>query len=77
MTVRTAARRFVAETGMPFGRWRQQLRLLAALERLGAGESVTSVALDVGYEDVSAFIAAFKAAMGETPARYFKGATPA
>jgi AraC-like DNA-binding protein len=77
LTVRTAARRFVAETGMTFGRWRQQLRLLAALERLGAGESVTTVALEVGYEDVSAFIAAFKAAMGETPAQYFKGSTPA
>ncbi|APR86484.1 Transcriptional regulator, AraC family protein [Minicystis rosea] len=72
MTARTAARRFVTETGMTFGRWRQQLRLLAALERLGAGESVTTVALEVGYEDVSAFIAVFKAAMGETPARYFK-----
>jgi AraC-like DNA-binding protein len=72
MTERTAARRFVAETGMTFGRWRQQLRLLTALERLGAGESVTIVALEVGYEDVSSFIAAFKAAMGETPARYFR-----
>jgi AraC-like DNA-binding protein len=71
MTTRTAARRFVAETNMTFGRWRQQLRLLAALERLGAGESVTSVAFEVGYEDVSSFISAFKAAMGETPARYF------
>jgi AraC-like DNA-binding protein len=72
MTARTAARRFVAETGLSFGRWRQQQRLLAALERLGAGDSVTRVAFDVGYEDVSSFIAAFKAATGETPARYFK-----
>jgi len=72
MTTRTAARRFVAETSLTFGRWRQQLRLLAALEKLGAGESVTSVAFEVGYEDVSSFITAFKAAMGETPARYFR-----
>jgi AraC-like DNA-binding protein len=72
MTARTAARRFVAETGLSFGRWRQQQRLLAALERLGAGESVTAVAFEVGYEDVSSFISAFKAATGETPARYFK-----
>jgi AraC-like DNA-binding protein len=55
-----------------FGRWRQQLRLLAALELLGAGESVTRVAFEVGYEDVSSFISAFKGAMGETPARYFE-----
>ena len=57
---------------MTFGRWRQQLRLHAALERLGAGESVTAVAFEVGYADVSAFIDAFKSVMGETPARYFR-----
>jgi AraC-like DNA-binding protein len=32
---------------------------------------VTSVAFEVGYDDVSSFIGAFKAAMGETPGRYF------
>jgi AraC-like DNA-binding protein len=72
LTKRTVARRFLAETGMSFGRWRQQFRLLLAVERLGAGESVTSVAFEVGYDDVSSFIAAFKAAMGTTPARYFR-----
>lgn len=72
VTARTAARLFLAETGLTFGQWRQQLRLLVALEKLGEGESVSSVALDVGYQDVSSFIAAFKAALGETPARYFR-----
>lgn len=71
MTKRTASRRFLAETGMTFGRWRQQFRLLLAVERLGAGGSVSEVAFEVGYEDVSSFISAFKAALGETPARYF------
>jgi AraC-like DNA-binding protein len=28
--------------------------------------------LNVGYSDVSSFIAVFKAALGETPAKYFK-----
>ena len=74
LTARTAARRFLAETGLTFGRWRQQLRLLAALERLGAGESVTAVAFAVGYEEVSSFIASFKAALGSTPAKYFSTA---
>lgn len=74
---RTAARRFMAETGMTVGRWRQQLRLLTALEALGAGASVTRVAFDVGYADVSSFIAAFKSATGSTPARYFRAAAPA
>lgn len=71
MTPRTAARRFLAETGLTFGQWRTQLRLHAALEKLAAGASVTAVAFDVGYDDVSSFIAAFKTQMGETPARYF------
>ena len=72
VTARTAARLFVKETGQTFGQWRQQLRLLAALERLAAGVSVTQVALEVGYNDVSSFIAVFKDMLGETPARYFR-----
>ncbi|NIF52913.1 helix-turn-helix transcriptional regulator [Burkholderia sp. Ax-1724] len=72
VTARTAARLFAKETGQTFGQWRQQLRLLAALEHLGAGESVTQVALAVGYSDVSSFIAVFREAFGDTPARYFR-----
>lgn len=72
VTARTAARLFVKETGLTFGQWRQQLRLLVALQRLGAGASVTQVAPDVGYSDVSSFIAVFRQALGETPARYFR-----
>ncbi|MFO0735330.1 MAG: helix-turn-helix transcriptional regulator [Labilithrix sp.] len=68
---KTAARRFQAETGLTFGRWRQQCRLLAAIEHLAAGSSVTRTAFEVGYDDVSSFIATFKASMGTTPARYF------
>ncbi|MGH6949544.1 MAG: helix-turn-helix domain-containing protein, partial [Vitreimonas sp.] len=47
-SLRTAQRLFVSETGMAFAQWRQRLRLLAAIERLGAGRSVTDVAFDVG-----------------------------
>lgn len=72
LTERTAARLCVRETGLTFGKWRQQLRLLAAIEHLAAGASVTTAALEVGYSDVSSFIAGFKAALGVTPARYFR-----
>ncbi|MDX2010476.1 MAG: helix-turn-helix transcriptional regulator [Myxococcaceae bacterium] len=75
-TERTLARRFLRETGLTFGRWRQQVRVLTALEWLGAGHSVTRAALEVGYLDVSAFIAAFKATLGTTPARYFSAGSP-
>jgi len=56
---------------MTFGKWRQQLRLLHALSLLASGEPVTSVALEVGYDSTSAFISAFKGAMGTTPGRYY------
>lgn len=72
LTERTAARRFVQETGTTFARWRQQVRLLAAIEALGRGDNVTQVAFAVGYRDVSSFIAAFKSALGTTPHRYLK-----
>ncbi len=68
---RTLARIFTRETGMTFGQWRQQAVLLAALARLARGESVTTVALDLGYASQSAFIAMFRRALGRTPGRYF------
>ena len=69
---RTLARLFAAETGMSFRAWRQQLRLLRALELLAAGAPVTRVALDLGYESTSAFSAMFRRALGTTPTRYFR-----
>jgi len=68
---RTMARRFVAETGMTFGQWRQQVRLLDALHRLAEGQSVSTVSLGLGYENESAFIAMFHKATGVTPGKYF------
>lgn len=69
--VRTLERIFRRETGMSFGKWRRQLRLLQALRLLAAGRSVTAVALDVGYDSPSAFIAMFRSILGTTPRRYF------
>lgn len=71
-SARTLARLFEAETGLSFGEWRRRLRLHAALARLAAGEQVTTVALDVGYDSPSAFIAMFRDAMGETPGAFLK-----
>jgi len=67
---RTLARLFLRETGLTFAAWRQQARLLAALARLAAGEPVTRIALDLGYESPSAFAAMFKRALGAPPSRY-------
>lgn len=71
-TGRTLARLFRQETGMSFGQWRQQVRVMEALRRLGVNEPVTTVAIDLGYDSPSAFISMFKKTLGETPGRYFK-----
>jgi len=64
------ARLIAKETGLTFGRWRQQLHLIVALRELSAGESVQRVSADLGYESVTAFITMFKKALGKPPARY-------
>ncbi|MEM7652661.1 MAG: helix-turn-helix transcriptional regulator [Pseudomonadota bacterium] len=71
---RTLARRFQAETGMGFRAWKQQVRLHEAVHRLAAGQAVTSVALDLGYDSPSAFIAMFRRSLGTSPSRYFRDA---
>lgn len=70
MSERTFARLVLKETGMTFGRWRQRLHILVALQRLAAGSSVQAVSLDLGYETPSAFITMFKKAMGKSPRRF-------
>jgi len=70
---RSLARYFRQETGMTFGQWRQQAKLLAAITRIACGESIASIAYDLGYSSQSAFIAMFRKALGKTPARYFAG----
>lgn len=72
MSRRTFTRLFRAETGMSFGEWRQQACLFAALPRLAAGEAVTGLALDLGYESPAAFTSMFKRVLGEPPSRYLK-----
>lgn len=70
MSRRTFTRQFRADTGVGFAEWRQQVCLLAAIERLGAGKPVTRIALDLGYASPSAFSSAFRRVLGEPPSRY-------
>jgi AraC-like DNA-binding protein len=71
MSRRTFTRAFKQELGMGFALWRQQARLMEAVSLPAAGRSITSVALDVGYESPSAFTAMFHRAFGEPPSVYF------
>jgi len=67
---RSFTRLFRQQTGMSFSAWRQQACLLAALTRLGSGESITQVAIELGYSSASAFTAAFRRVLGAAPSRY-------
>ncbi|HBF49349.1 MAG TPA: AraC family transcriptional regulator [Massilia sp.] len=68
---RTLHRMFVKETGMTFATWREQARLLHALQRIANGDKIIDVALDCGYASPSAFAAMFKRHFGVTPTRFF------
>lgn len=67
---RSLIRRIRDETGMTFREFRRQIRVLVAIEMLAGGQSVTNVALDVGFETSSAFIKAFKTVTGLTPKQF-------
>jgi AraC-like DNA-binding protein len=69
-SARTLQRLFAVETGLRFGQWRQRLRLLHAVTLLGSGSSVTDAGFAAGYGTTSAFIAAFRKQLGETPTRF-------
>ncbi len=71
-SARTVERAFLTEAGMPFGRWRQHARLHESIRLLGEGHAVTNVALQVGYNSPSAFVAAFRKCFGRTPSQYYR-----
>ncbi len=73
---RTLTRLFRSETDMSFTQWRQQVRLMEALSRLTSGDSVTNVALDLGYDSPSAFTAMFRRTMGLSPRDYLRWGDP-
>lgn len=67
---RTLERLFRAETGLPFGAWRQRARLMHAMTHLADGESVTRAGIAAGYASTSAFVQAFHRLTGKTPGQF-------
>jgi AraC-like DNA-binding protein/quercetin dioxygenase-like cupin family protein len=67
---RSFTRLFRARTGVSFVTWRQQACIFASLSRLAAGEPVTQVALDAGYENIPAFTTMFRRMLGRAPSSY-------
>jgi len=67
ISVRTIQRFFRKEVGIDFESWRRQVRLMKAIELLIAGNSVKRTALEVGYQQPSAFVEMFRSVFGTTP----------
>ncbi|OAB54735.1 AraC family transcriptional regulator [Pseudomonas thivervalensis] len=67
---RTIGRIFQRETGMGYQQWRQQWRLMRAIELLATGRSLSYSAFELGFASDSAFIAFFKHMTGSTPKAY-------
>jgi AraC-like DNA-binding protein len=67
VSTRTLQRLFRHEVGVDVDSWRRQVRLTKAVELLLSGDSVKQVAASVGYQQPSAFVAAFRRTYGVTP----------
>ena len=68
LSERSVIRLFPKETGLSFGKWLSQARLLKAFELFEDGQSVTRVALELGYSSPSAFSKMFRRTIGRSPA---------
>ncbi|KAB0288034.1 AraC family transcriptional regulator [Vibrio fortis] len=66
-STKTMSRIFKAETGMSYQDWRQQWRLMKAIELLATPLPVSEVAHQLNFSSDSAFIAFFKQQTGKTP----------
>ncbi len=75
-TERTLMRRAQRDLGMSLAEWRQRLRVVKAMPLLQAGQTVETIALDLGYGSASAFISMFKRRVGTTPDEYRRGGSP-
>jgi AraC family transcriptional regulator len=64
-------RTFKLLTGVTPHQWLLRMRLRNAAERLVTStESITDIALDVGFDDLSNFIRSFRAEFGVSPRHY-------
>jgi len=70
LSERTFLRLISRETGMSFGRWRQQFVIVLAVKQLADGASIQQVANDLGYESAPSFVTMFRKALGTSPGRY-------
>lgn len=69
-SARSISRLFPHETGLTFKAWRQRARIVGAIDRLSAGNSIGQVAHQAGFASAAAFAHAFKQVTGQTPSGF-------
>ena len=67
LSERSVIRLFPRETGLSFGRWQQQARLMRAFALFDVGMGVTPVAMELGYSSGAAFAKMFRRLLGAAP----------
>lgn len=70
LSTKTLSRLFQKELNMNFSVWLRQAKLLKALTELEMKKPILNIALELGYENLSAFSYMFKREMGLTPTEY-------
>ncbi|MDC9606193.1 AraC family transcriptional regulator [Xenorhabdus griffiniae] len=70
---KTITRIFQRETGMNYQQWRQQWRLVKAIELLAQNKMLSYVAQELGFANDSAFVTFFRKIMGRPPREYMAG----
>ncbi|MBP6684266.1 MAG: helix-turn-helix domain-containing protein [Leucobacter sp.] len=76
-SLRTAQRRFHAETGWTLTAWARRQRMRSGAELISDGRDLEWVANRVGYESLAAFTRAFSEATGLTPGQWRAGSRAA
>lgn len=69
-SLRTLQRIFAAELGIPLAHWRNQVRMVRAIQLLEQNFAITRIATELGFESASSFIYAFRQHFGQTPGQF-------
>lgn len=69
-SMRSMQRIFLQELGMPLSRWKNQVKMVHAIQLLASKKSVTHISLVLGFESASAFIFSFRQFFGISPGKY-------
>lgn len=70
MSERNMARLFVLETGLSVSKWRRRMHVITALPLLVQGQTIQSVANELGYDSSGAFVTMFRKEVGAPPRRF-------